>query len=167
MQFGTPDEIYHTPANEFVASFVGEPPMSFLDVHLLHDAGFPRLVVSGTDAQPVKLDLGEKAASILTKSPAAAVLRLGVRASDISLSLIRSETHMTPAEVYVVETLGHRDIVTVKIGKDLVKVIAPSGIGLGVRDTVWLNISPRTYHLFHDEQAVSHPVDEICSPQGV
>ncbi|MBL8153985.1 MAG: ABC transporter ATP-binding protein [Anaerolineae bacterium] len=167
MQFGTPDEIYHTPANEFVASFVGEPPMSFLDVHLLNAAGFPRLVVSGTDAQPVKLDLGEKAASTMTKSASVGTLRLGVRASDISLNMTLSETHTTPAEVYVVETLGHRDIVTVKIGKDLVKVIAPSGIGLDVRDTVWLNISPRTYHLFHDEQAVSHPVDEIRSPQGV
>ena len=30
-QCGTPDEIYHAPANQFVAGFVGSPPMNFLE----------------------------------------------------------------------------------------------------------------------------------------
>ncbi len=30
-QFGTPREIYEHPVNEWVAGFVGEPPMNFLD----------------------------------------------------------------------------------------------------------------------------------------
>jgi sn-glycerol 3-phosphate transport system ATP-binding protein len=29
-QFGTPDEVYHTPASVFVASFIGAPPMNLL-----------------------------------------------------------------------------------------------------------------------------------------
>jgi sn-glycerol 3-phosphate transport system ATP-binding protein len=29
-QFGTPEEIYHTPATTFVASFIGSPPMNLL-----------------------------------------------------------------------------------------------------------------------------------------
>jgi multiple sugar transport system ATP-binding protein len=33
-QVGTPMEIYARPANRFVATFVGSPPMSFLDVTL-------------------------------------------------------------------------------------------------------------------------------------
>ena len=31
-QFGTPDEVYHHPANTFVASFIGAPPMNLFDV---------------------------------------------------------------------------------------------------------------------------------------
>ena len=31
-QIGTPDEIYHAPANTFVARFVGSPPMNLLEV---------------------------------------------------------------------------------------------------------------------------------------
>ena len=38
-QVGTPEEIYSLPQNEFVASFVGEPPMSFLDVEPIHRSG--------------------------------------------------------------------------------------------------------------------------------
>lgn len=34
-QYGTPDEIYNDPANEFVASFIGEPPMNLLPVKIV------------------------------------------------------------------------------------------------------------------------------------
>ncbi|MEK7790006.1 MAG: TOBE domain-containing protein, partial [Deltaproteobacteria bacterium] len=30
-QIGTPSEIYHSPANRFVAGFIGSPPMNFLE----------------------------------------------------------------------------------------------------------------------------------------
>jgi len=29
-QFGTPQQIYNDPANQFVASFIGSPPMNFI-----------------------------------------------------------------------------------------------------------------------------------------
>ncbi len=165
MQFDTPDAIYHTPANEFVASFVGEPPMSFIDVKLTTRDGAPCLLITGTEAQPAIVSLGDAATAALAEN--ANALRIGVRASDISLSTTASASHGTRAEVYVVETLGHRDIVTTQIGTHLVKVIAPSGLGLQVRDTVWLNIEPHTYHLFRDEQSISHPTDEMRIAQGV
>jgi len=38
-QFGTPEEIYERPANAFVASFVGAPPMNLLDEEKAADAG--------------------------------------------------------------------------------------------------------------------------------
>lgn len=164
MQFGSPDEIYHTPANEFVASFVGEPPMSFLDVRV---SSAMQLVIAGTESQPIKVNLGEKGNAVLgERALSDSTLRIGVRASDVSLSTTVSDTHTTPSEVYVVETLGHRDIVTVKIGPHLVKVIAPSGMDLNVKDTVWLNINPQTYHLFLDEQAIAHPTNVVPIPQG-
>jgi multiple sugar transport system ATP-binding protein len=38
-QLGTPSEIYHRPANRFVAGFVGSPRMNFLDGQLESEAG--------------------------------------------------------------------------------------------------------------------------------
>ena len=154
------------PANEFVASFVGEPPMSFLDAELVRDPA-PHLVIKGTEEQPVRMDLSESAAQFLRQQPAPQLLRVGVRATDLSISTAASDTHTVPAEVYVVETLGHRDIVTAKVGPHLVKVAAVSGIGLRVRDSVWLNINPRTYHLFGDEEAIAHPLRDTYVPEGV
>lgn len=38
-QVGTPEEIYEHPANEFVASFIGDPPMNMLDPDDVSKAG--------------------------------------------------------------------------------------------------------------------------------
>jgi multiple sugar transport system ATP-binding protein len=39
VQIGTPEDVYERPANEFVASFIGDPPMNFLDPQDVLDAG--------------------------------------------------------------------------------------------------------------------------------
>ncbi|MDB5818658.1 MAG: transporter related [Rhizobacter sp.] len=36
-QFGTPEEVYKHPANQFVASFIGSPTMNFFDVTVAND----------------------------------------------------------------------------------------------------------------------------------
>jgi sn-glycerol 3-phosphate transport system ATP-binding protein len=52
-QFGTPEEVYHTPATTFVASFIGSPPMN-----LLKNApgGRPGAI---TGIRPEHLDIGD------------------------------------------------------------------------------------------------------------
>lgn len=166
MQFATPDEVFHAPANEFVASFVGEPPMSFLDVELISRDGGLRLAVTGTEAAPAIIGLSDAAVVHLRQHPAPSTLRVGVRATDISLSTRPTDTHTVPAEVYVVETLGHRDIVTSKVGPHLVKTVVPSGMGLMVRQPAWLDIGPHSSHLFGDELAIAHPVPALPVPEG-
>lgn len=166
MQLGTPDEVYNAPANEFVASFVGDPPMSFLDVTYVATAEPPGLMVRGTEDQPVVLPINQQVSSFFQHNPLPETLRVGVRASDLSISSSQNASHMVPAEVYVVETLGHRDIVTVKIGSGLVKVIAPAGTQLSIKNTVWLDISPNTYHMFGDQQAIAHPFRQVSALEG-
>ena len=53
-QFGTPEEVYHTPATTFVASFIGSPPMN-----LLKNApdGRPGAI---TGIRPEHLDVGSE-----------------------------------------------------------------------------------------------------------
>lgn len=46
-QLGTPSEIYHRPANRFVAGFVGSPRMNFLDGRLERDGDDLALVAGG------------------------------------------------------------------------------------------------------------------------
>ena len=49
-QFGTPREIYNHPVNEWVAGFVGEPPMNFLDCALEERGGELHVVHPGLRA---------------------------------------------------------------------------------------------------------------------
>jgi multiple sugar transport system ATP-binding protein len=166
MQLGTPDEIYHTPANEFVASFVGEPPMSFLEVTYGEQAGHGALAISGLDTAATSLAVSSETEAYFRQRPAPKTLRVGVRASDVTLAAAQDAAHTVRAEVYVMETLGHRDIITAKLGPHLVKVIAAPGMKLRIGDAVWLDISPNTYHLFGDEQAIAHPARQIHLPEG-
>ncbi|NMM75622.1 sn-glycerol-3-phosphate ABC transporter ATP-binding protein UgpC [Acidovorax sp. SRB_14] len=51
-QFGTPEEVYHTPATTFVASFIGSPPMNLLQ----HAPGCQKGRIVGI--RPEHLDIG-------------------------------------------------------------------------------------------------------------
>ncbi|RMW98488.1 sn-glycerol-3-phosphate ABC transporter ATP-binding protein UgpC [Allofranklinella schreckenbergeri] len=50
-QFGTPEEVYHTPASTFVASFIGSPPMNLLKA----PPGGPRGLITGI--RPEHIDI--------------------------------------------------------------------------------------------------------------
>ncbi|MEX2298704.1 MAG: ABC transporter ATP-binding protein [Dongiaceae bacterium] len=49
-QIGTPDEVYHRPANRFVAQFVGTPPMNIVPAELTEREGRPILTGAGFEA---------------------------------------------------------------------------------------------------------------------
>ncbi|WP_226554358.1 ABC transporter ATP-binding protein [Celeribacter naphthalenivorans] len=106
-QIGTPDEIYDTPANTFVARFVGAPPMNLLpvkvagqtlhaegDSHWQHDGGAPKGATSAIfGIRPEKLRLTAPGAgrlparvAVIERLGAETVLgcRLGAEAADVS-----------------------------------------------------------------------------------
>ena len=55
-QVGAPLELYNAPATAFVASFVGDPPMSILAADIVEADGVPALSIGGTEI-PVPDDL--------------------------------------------------------------------------------------------------------------
>jgi len=154
MQIGPPEEVYHQPANEFVASFLGDPPMSFLEAEVRRENGASYLW-GGDLRMPVDETF---AAKIAEMSPSGQV-RIGVRATDLTISLAQSEGCTAPVEVYVVETFGYRNIVTCQCpGGGLVQSVAPPEMKLNVRDTAWLNLDADHIHLFTPSgAAISHP----------
>ena len=54
MQVGTPLELYHNPANQFVAGFLGSPKMNFLDVEV-KEAADGRVTVASPALEPVSI----------------------------------------------------------------------------------------------------------------
>lgn len=102
-QVATPLECYHRPKNQFVAGFIGEPSMNFLDVALRED----RLV--GEDFEyPLSADIVEKLGG--------EELVLGIRPEDIELVEGATGEHEYTAEVLVVEPMGNENSVHLRIG---------------------------------------------------
>ena len=120
IQVATPDEVYHQPAAEFVGAFLGDPSMSFLDADLSRENGSYSLK-SGTLVLPISETTANR---IIAKTPDGKV-RIGVRASEMTLMTEPGEKCTIPAKVYVVETFGYRNIVTCEFeGAGLVQSVA-------------------------------------------
>jgi len=93
MQVGTPQDLYDTPANVFVAGFIGSPAMNIIEAPLID--GHIRL---GNKSVPVP----EAAATVLAARGRKSVV-MGMRPEDLRVS--DSETAW-PVEVQLVEGLG-------------------------------------------------------------
>jgi multiple sugar transport system ATP-binding protein len=113
-QFDTPLEVFNHPANEFVAGFLGEPPMNIFRAGI--NSG--RLVIPDTDfALPI-------APSIQKLIGSRKELKLGIRPWGIRVS--QTETAgSVPGTVVVVEDLGDETRVGVRYGEVLIMSSIP------------------------------------------
>ncbi len=100
-QIGTPLELYDTPANLFVASFIGLPPMNFFDVKVSEG-------VLQCDAFKVPLNADQKA---LLSSYEGREITLGVRPEDVD------EGGGIDFKVFSNENLGQTTLVHGNTGK--------------------------------------------------
>jgi multiple sugar transport system ATP-binding protein len=122
-QLAAPSEIYDQPANRFVATFVGSPPMNVLAC---------RVDESGLHVGGVTLPIDPpRLASCLAN----AVTEVGVRPEDIHFA-----EHGTPAtlpgEIYVVEPMGNETLVDVRVGRERIAARTGRGFAGKVGSTV-------------------------------
>jgi multiple sugar transport system ATP-binding protein len=76
-QVGTPEEVYFRPANTFVATFIGTPPMNLLQAQVVEHDGKPALRLGGNTIAVL-----EAQARALTQWVGKSVL-MGIRPQDI------------------------------------------------------------------------------------
>jgi multiple sugar transport system ATP-binding protein len=153
LQVGTPDEIYAAPVNEFVATFVGDPPMSLLDATFANENGQPVLRVAGTNISLAANEL----ISRVTNGSQPLAFRVAARPTDVPVSASETKECSIPAHVYVSESHGYRNIVTIKLGDATIRVAAPPKQTWRVNDPVWLGLGMHNLHVFANGKAIYHP----------
>ena len=140
--FDKPDDLYDRPKTLFVAGFVGNPPMNFMDVEVTRANGDFRAQSAAIDLI-VPSDRGEAAAA-----KGGSVI-LGLRPEDITLateSAGRGET--VAGEVAAVEPLGREDLVVVQIGTAEVRFLASSEREVRIGDNVDLEFNAQQVQFF-------------------
>lgn len=114
MQVGTPIEIYRQPANTFVASFIGNPPMNLIPCRLTESG-----VEFSSAGQSITLDVADT--HLPNNAQRDTPLTLGIRPEHI-----RIETHASPntipAKLYVTQSLGGEALVITHVGEELVSI---------------------------------------------
>lgn len=136
-QCATPLELYRHPANRFVASFIGSPPMNFLSVQfsaplLVSHPDF-RLTLPGEWEETLRSYEGQS-------------LILGIRPEHFSLS------SPAPKNLRVIvdriEALGSETYLAVKFGQERLQVRVEPDRTFEIGEELWLAIAPDKVHLF-------------------
>ena len=101
-QVGPPMEVYNQPLNQFVAGFIGSPPMNFFEARLVRKTVAWPLDIKGTRLA-LPPDEGKKAETYANKN-----VVLGIRPEDMLATPEKPRPNLTPlhATVEVLEPLG-------------------------------------------------------------
>ncbi len=140
--FDTPEDLYDHPKTLFIAGFVGNPPMNFVDVTVKPSNGH-YVAQSSSLKLDIPADRAEKAAGRPT-------VKLGMRPEDISLD-DGDEPGSVKGEVYVVEPLGRDDVLDVRVGEQTFFVLADPERRTKPGDTVKLRFNTSAAQFFDPE----------------
>lgn len=148
-QLASPQEIFENPANKFVAEFVGEPPMNFLDVEFISTG-------DGIELKGSAFNLtirGKERIEALQKLEQPKIT-LGIRPMYIQAHMSQVEAAI-PAQVYVVEPLDEFNIITVTMNGTRFLVETEPDFQPDFDQRIWLTIPEEKLHLFHPETGKS------------
>jgi len=117
-QVSSPLECYHTPTNQFVADFIGEPGMNFFDVQRRGDE-----LVSEAFSYPISDWVGGDLGDVTD-------LVLGIRPEDVEIVPAVSAEREFDVTVDVVEPMGDENTVYLEFAGDADETIVASVSGL-------------------------------------
>ena len=144
-QLGPPDEIYNQPANEFVAAFMGSPPMNFF-TGSLEERNDGWWFVSPVLEQALPADI-----AIASNGPSK--VRLGIRPEDIEVT--KGGTDALEGKVLVREPVGSDLFLTVDLSGEALKLRTDPALALDRGDPVRFRFNPAKLHLFDGSTGVN------------
>ena len=146
-QVGAPLDLYHNPANLFVAGFIGSPSMNFMDAK-----------ISGISDNNVEFEMGNLQKLQINCSPrnemtTGEAVRVGVRPEHLELT--ENGDAKMQGEVFAVERLGGETYLYVNTEKNEELTVHTSGDKVvGIGDLVSIGFSPKDCHLFDSQGQV-------------
>ncbi len=141
-QLAPPLEVYRHPANKYVATFMGNPEMNFIDVTSESDGDDWKLV-SPTIAFPVSREHGALLAAHRGNH-----FWLGIRPEALSIAAPSTDGLGIPATVDVVSPMGSNTLVYALIDGASIVADVSSDIEPAVNEQVKLTFEEERTHLF-------------------
>ena len=135
-QMGSPYQLYVEPGNTFVASFLGTPPINFLEATCENDI--------------IQLAQGTVRLHTATHRENGVYL-VGIRCEDICLC--PEERAMARLEILSTELLGKEALVCGGLGEERVRFLIPHGALKGLKKWEFITVHPENLTLF---DAVTH-----------
>jgi ABC-type sugar transport system ATPase subunit len=146
MQVGTPQVLYDTPLNRFVAGFIGSPSMNFVDVTVDGSGETARLVGPAEWSLPTPPRLRGIAGDIAGKK-----LVAGFRPEHLDIGQASGGHGSFRARAEVVEYLGNEELLHVNAANQDLVAIVDSDHRVRPGDIVDLTLPLEKLHLFDSE----------------
>lgn len=144
-QVGTRNDLYHRPANVFVADFIGEPPTNFFRVRLRASNGTTRLHVEGSD---LVFELEPERAARLAQIGDERFIA-GIRPQNLHFGDERGDRPSNvAAEVAISEYLGEQVILTLGNGSSVFRALAAPETRATRGDPVRIHYAPQDVMVF-------------------
>jgi multiple sugar transport system ATP-binding protein len=153
-QLGTPQELYDTPANLFVAGFIGSPSMDFFNATLVRQGDGQAVIQIEGHTLSLSPALNAQLAGQATAEGRA--VTAGIRPEDFSLAA-EGATNTLSGIVDVVEHLGNEQLVYVQLPGAMVPESAetkgstarlPAGVAVKSGQRITLAVNPDKLHVF-------------------
>lgn len=146
LQADSPLTIYNKPANKFVASFVGNPPMNFFDAAIEEHNTKLYLNFKGDT-----LELPDKSRPYILKNVGEREVTAGIRPESIKISLQKEDESYLPAEIFLTEPIGSDIIIDFKLSGVSFKASVDPTFDAQMGDKIWVKFNTEKIHLFHKE----------------
>ena len=150
-QVGEPLDLYNSPANRFVAGFIGSPAMNFATVKMMDGDG--RLTAKNAG---LELEVPQSHVERL-RSHIGREVTIGIRPENLHVATDSDPAGFTfPSKVEVVEQLGSEILLDVRVGGDTMVAAVDPTIRARVQDQIRLAVNPARLHFFdaHTELAI-------------
>lgn len=141
VQVGTPYEIYHSPKNTFVASFVGTPAINLLDVQVDLAQGRANNGALSFALDPATRD---RLAPLL---PADGKVTLGIRPENVALV---ADGGM-PGAIYGAENHGAEIIAVIEAGGHRLRATVAAKTPTALNQPVQIAFAQDKLHFFHPQ----------------
>lgn len=146
-QIGTGDQVYYTPANEFVARLIGEPEINIFCVSLADEEDELKVRMLG---QERLFRIAPDAAKALQKINKKEV-DIGIRANDISYSFERVSEDCIAGAVYSLEPIGNKAILIVNINGQQIRTIAPNDLKVEIDSRIFVKFNMNNALFFDND----------------
>ena len=141
-QCAPPKRVYDHPENQFVAGFIGSPPINFMEGVLT-----PEGIL---DLKEFRMDLPDETRRTLSEATGKEVV-VGVRPQDVVVHKEEGAPGSVPVEVYTTEPMGDVTILDLKVGDIVLKVVVPPDDEAREGQRVYVSFPVHKIHVFDAE----------------
>jgi len=151
-QIGTPEEVYHTPSTDFVARFIGDPPMNLVDGEIITRDKKTFFAAGDDFTIQVQRGLVASAEKAARREGDKRTVRLGIRSSHITVSREKISENSFQLPVYVIARSPQGPLCTFELRGSFLQANIAEGVLYDMSEKVWVDFDQD--HLLFFEKTI-------------